>query len=127
MIDHISLHVSDLDKAKKFYGEALAPLGYAITKEFPEWNLFGIGIAGKADLWIQGDGAGKPTHIAYIAADKEIVQKCYDAGLAAGGTDNGGPGYRKEYSDGYYAAYVHDMDGNNIEFIFHDPSGTPAE
>lgn len=124
MIDHISLHVSDVEKAKKFYSETLAPLGYEIIKEMPEWNLFGIGVQGKADLWVQGDGAGKSTHIAYVAPDKETVQKCYDAGLAAGGVDNGAPGYRKEYSPGYYAAFVHDQDGHNIEFVFHDPSVT---
>ncbi len=127
MIDHISLHVTDLEKTKKFYTETLAPLGYTLTSEHPEWNLIAYGIDGKSDLWIVGDGASKSQHIAYAAADKETVQKCYDAGLAAGGTDNGAPGYRKEYSPGYYAAFVHDPDGHNIEVVFHDPAGTPAE
>ncbi len=127
MIDHISLHVTDFEKSKKFYSETLAPLGYTMTGEFPEWQVAGFGIEGKADLWIQADGAGKSQHIAYVASSAAAVQQCYDAGLAAGGTDNGAPGFRKEYSPGYFAAYVHDPDGNNIEFVFHDPAGTPAE
>jgi catechol 2,3-dioxygenase-like lactoylglutathione lyase family enzyme len=123
MIDHVTLHVQDIDASKKFYTEALKPLGYAPTTEMPEYKVVGFGVDGKSDLWLVGDAAGTPPgHIAFIAHDADSVQKFYDAALAAGGTDNGAPGYRKDYSPGYYAAFVHDLDGHNIEVVFKDPN-----
>lgn len=122
MIDHISIHVNDIDTSKEFYSKALAPLGYAITTEMPEWKVVGLGVDGKSDIWLVGDGSDKAGHVAFVAHDTETVQKFYDAALAAGGTDNGAPGYRKEYSPGYYAAFVHDLNGHNIEVVFHDPN-----
>jgi catechol 2,3-dioxygenase-like lactoylglutathione lyase family enzyme len=126
MIAHVTLHVSDIDKSKEFYGKMLAPLGYAQTAQFDEWKVVGMGVGGISDLWLVGDAAGTPPgHIAFSAKNKDEVQKAYDAGIAAGAKDNGAPGYRKDYSAGYYAAFVHDLDGHNIEFIFNDPS--PSE
>jgi catechol 2,3-dioxygenase-like lactoylglutathione lyase family enzyme len=124
MIDHTTLHVSDWDKSKDFYSKTLAPLGYTQTSEFAEWKVTGYGIGGKSDLWIVADGPDKPGHIAFTASSKEEVQKAYDAGLASGGKDNGAPGYRKDYAPGYYAAFLHDPDGHNIEVVFHDPAPT---
>ena len=124
MIHHISINVSDIAKAKEFYSKALAPLGYTLISEFPEWSLAGYGEAGKPDTWIHASGAAvtQTSHIAYVAGTKEAVSAFHEAGCAAGGTDNGAPGYRKEYSPNYYAAFVHDIDGNNIEVVFMDPS-----
>jgi catechol 2,3-dioxygenase-like lactoylglutathione lyase family enzyme len=128
MIDHIVIHVSDVEKSKKFYTEALKPLGYTFLSEHPEWNLIGLGMSEeRKQLWIVGDGAEKATHVGFLADGKETVRHFYDAGLANGGTDNGAPGYRKGYSPGYYAAFVTDPDGHNIEALFRDPNGTPAE
>ena len=125
MIAHAMLHVSDIDTSKDFYTKTLGPLGYSILSEFPEWKVVGLGENGNSDMWIVGDGAEKPSHVAFAASDKDAVQQFYDAGLAAGGSDNGAPGYRKDYAPGYYAAFVKDPDGHNIEAVFMDPH--PAE
>lgn len=125
MIDHVTLHVNDWAKSKDFYSKALAPLGYEQISEFAEWKVTGYGVNGKSDLWIVADGADKAGHIAFIANSKDAVQKFYDAGISAGGKDNGAPGYRKDYSPGYYAGLVNDPDGHNIEVVFHDPA--PSE
>jgi len=125
MIDHVSLRTSDTAKAKDFYSKALAPLGYSVMMEFPEYGVFGMGADGKADLWINGKGVEDETHLALVAKDKTAVDGFYKAAMAAGGSDNGKPGYRKEYTPGYYAAFVKDMDGHNIEVVFHDPN--PSE
>lgn len=122
MIDHTSIHVSDIGKSKAFYDQALAPLGYTMLSEFSEWKVAGYGVGNKSDFWIAGDGAKQLEHIAFAALDKETVEKFHAAGLAAGGTDNGAPGYRKDYSPGYYAAFVKDPDGHNIEAVYHDPT-----
>jgi len=122
MIDHVTVHVNDISKSKEFYMKALAPLGYAVTTEMPEWKVVGFGVEGKSDLWLVGDGFGKAGHVAFVAHDMDTVQEFYDAGLVSGGKDNGAPGYRKEYSPGYFAAFVYDPDGHNIEVVFHDPN-----
>lgn len=124
MIDHVSLHVSDFVKAKEFYAKALAPLGYAVISDYAEWSVAGLGANGKPDLWIKADGAHQASHIALVASSKEMVDGFYKAALEAGAKDNGAPGYRKEYSPGYYGAFVLDVDGHNIEAVFHDTSVT---
>jgi predicted lactoylglutathione lyase len=123
MIDHLSLHVRDLDKSKAFYTKALAPLGYALISDYPQWKVAGFG-AGRPDIWLSGKEVTQATHVVLAAESKEIVDAFYKAGLEAGGTDNGAPGYRKEYSPGYYAAFIHDFDGHNIEVVFHDATVT---
>ncbi len=125
MIDHAGFHVSDIAQAKEFYAKALAPLGYTLLAEYPEWNVAGFGIAPKADFWLNGKGVNDANHVAFAANDKSAVDGFHKAALAAGGEDNGAPGYRKDYSPGYYAAFVKDLDGHNVEVVFHDPN--PAE
>ena len=129
-IDHTSLSVSDYEKAKRFYGAALAPLGVAVLMEFPMdggSSVAGIGTPGKPFLWVSGGGKTLPrVHIALRADSRAQVDGFYAAAIAAGGTDNGPPGLRPQYSQHYYAAYVLDPDGHNIEAVTHTPPG-PAK
>ena len=117
MIDHTGLYVSSIAKSKAFYAAALAPLGYTLLMEFEE--SAGFGVAPKPDFWI-GEGAPNvpPVHIAFRAATRAEVDEFHRAALAAGGRDNGAPGERP-YHPGYYAAFVLDPDGNNIEAVHH--------
>ena len=124
MIDHTGVHVSDLAKSKEFYSNALAPIGYSMLSDFPEWNVAGYGENGKSDFWISGGGSQQVGHVAFAVKSKAEVDSFYTAGVASGGTDNGKPGYRKDYSPGYYAAFVKDPDGHNVEVVFHDPNPT---
>jgi len=122
MIDHTGFPVSDVDKAKTFYEAALKPLGLKMTFEvkgkvvgFGEEHMeFGVSL-----------GESRHAHIAFAATDKEAVNTFHAEAIEAGGTDNGAPGYRKNYSPGHYAAFVRDPDGNNIEAVFRDPN--PSE
>ena len=121
MIDHVSIKVKDVEQAKAFYEAALAPLGYARGIEYPGgMQLLVEGEPG--DVWVAPlpEGAESvPTHVALRAADAAAVDAFYEAALAAGGTDNGAPGPR-DYHPGYYAAFVYDPEGNNIEAVIHD-------
>lgn len=121
MIDHVSIKVKDAEQAKAFYEAALAPLGYARGIEYPGgMQLLVEGEPG--DVWVAPlpEGAeAVPTHVALRAADAAAVDAFYEAALAAGGTDNGAPGPR-DYHPGYYAAFVYDPEGNNIEAVIHD-------
>ncbi len=122
MLDHIGVYVADFERAKKFYSVALAPIGYSMLKEFPEWSTAGFGGAdGHSDFWISQRESAHNVHLCFKADKKDAVDAFYKAGLEAGGTDNGAPGYRKEYDAGYYAAFVTDPDGNNLEVVFNDP------
>jgi catechol 2,3-dioxygenase-like lactoylglutathione lyase family enzyme len=121
MIDHIRLYVSDLQKSKDFYLAALAPLGYEKVMEFP--TSVGIGVQGKPDIWLTADEHGHihGTHVALRADSRKIVDEFHKEAMAAGGTDNGAPGIRADYHPSYYAAFVHDPDGHNIEAVCHTP------
>lgn len=121
MLDHIGVYVNDIEKAKAFYAAALAPIGYSILSEYPEYSVFGIG-SGTADLWIAQREANHNVHIALVGSSKATVEAFHAAALAAGGSDNGAPGYRKEYSPGYYGAFITDPFGNNVEVVYHDLS-----
>jgi catechol 2,3-dioxygenase-like lactoylglutathione lyase family enzyme len=119
MIDHISLRVQDYPRAKAFYAVALAPLGYQAVMEFP--GTVGMGVDGKPDFWIsQSDETSHPTHIAFTC-QRAQVDAFHAAALQAGGTDNGPPGLRPDYHPNYYAAFVLDPEGNNIETVCHAP------
>ena len=127
MIDHIGFPVSDYVRAKAFYTQALAPLGYSLIIEVmqddrPGEPAAGFGANGKPDFWICGEGAlNKPVHIAILAKDRATVDAFYKAALAAGGRDNGAPGIRAHYHPNYYGAFVLDPDGHNIEAVCHAP------
>ena len=119
MIAHTSLPVSDYKKSKAFYIKALQALGYQNNMEYGDAGGFNDGK--NTDFWITQERTVVPTHVAFEAKDRNQVEAFYKAALAAGGKDNGGPGYR-DYWPGYYAAFVHDFDGNNIEAVWYDYS-----
>jgi catechol 2,3-dioxygenase-like lactoylglutathione lyase family enzyme len=120
MIDHVVLEVADLAASKEFYGAALAPLGYREVMEIPD-RVIGYGIEGNPDFFIRTGGARGTVHIAFTSPDQETVESFHAAALGAGGRDNGSPGLRPRYHDNYYAAFVYDPDGNNIEAVCHLP------
>ena len=119
MIAHTTLPVSDYQKAKTFYHAALAPLGYSNNMEYGEAAGFNDGK--NTDFWISRENSVVPTHVAFEASSRKQVEAFHKAALAAGGKDNGDPGYR-DYWPGYYAAFVLDPDGNNIEAVWYDYS-----
>jgi catechol 2,3-dioxygenase-like lactoylglutathione lyase family enzyme len=119
MIAHTSLHVSNYAKSKAFYTKVLEPLGYRNNMEFGEAAGFNDGK--NTDFWIGAHSTVVPLHVAFEAKSSAQVEAFYKAALAAGAKDNGGPGYR-DYSPGYYAAFVYDLDGNNIEAVWYDYS-----
>jgi catechol 2,3-dioxygenase-like lactoylglutathione lyase family enzyme len=136
MIDHLGLPVSDLARATEFYRYALEPLGYGIVMqvsaaETGHGGAVGFGAPGKAadfqsgkpSFWI-GEGERLPGHIhvAFVAPSRAAVDAFYRAALAAGGKDNGPPGLRPHYHANYYAAFVLDLDGNNVEAVCHAPA-----
>lgn len=124
MIAHTSIPVSDYQKAKDFYTKVLGTLGYTQTMEYGEAAGFNDGE--NTDFWIGVNEKGVvPIHVAFAAKNKEEVENFYKTALAEGAADNGGPGYRKEYWPGYYAAFFHDPDGHNIEAVFYDHSQVP--
>jgi catechol 2,3-dioxygenase-like lactoylglutathione lyase family enzyme len=123
MIDHVSVRVQDFSKLLAFYRDALAPIGYQVVMEFP--GAAGLGAGGKPDLWLmQTDQTLNPTHLA-IVASRPLIDAFHAAALAAGGTDNGPPGLRADYHPHYYAAFVRDPEGNNIEVVCHEAPGAP--
>ena len=117
MLDHIGIPVSDLTRSKQFFVAALAPLGYKVI--FDLADAVGMGAEAFPAFWI---GRGQPRvslHIAFSASDRGVVDAFHRAALAAGGRDNGQPGVRAHYHPNYYAAFVYDPDGNNIEAVCH--------
>jgi catechol 2,3-dioxygenase-like lactoylglutathione lyase family enzyme len=124
VIDHIGIPVSDYARAKAFYSAALAPLGYALLREVQQHGstspAAGFGADNKPDFWIGGEGGlNRPVHVAIAAKTRSAVDAFYQAALAAGATDNGPPGLRPHYHPNYYAAFVFDPDGHNIEAVCH--------
>ena len=119
MIAHTSLPVSDYRKSKAFFLKALAPLGYTSNMEYGEAAGFNDGK--NTDFWISKEKSVVRTHVAFEAKNSDEVQAFHKEAVAAGGKDNGGPGYR-DYWPGYYAAFVLDPDGNNIEAVWYDYS-----
>ena len=118
MYDHIGLKVKDLDASVRFYTAALAPLGHVPGSG--DKTYAGIGPKDAPALWLYaaGKSAGSGTHIGFRAPDRASVDRFHKAGLKAGGRDNGAPGLRADYSPTYYAAFLIDPDGNNVEAVF---------
>ena len=122
LIDHLQLVVRDLDASRRFYKALFAvlevPLGGDAEDHFWADELFVSGLDSPAS---NGALTGR-THLAFQAKDPATVQRAYDAMVAAGGEDHGAPGERQQYHPGYYAAFVLDPDGNNIEVVYHGPA-----
>ena len=128
MIDHTGVGVSDYERSKRFYTDALAPIGYTMLMEVPKEFTGGVGVAGfgeapKPDFWIHGGEPNKPPiHVAFRVDSRALVDAFYKAAIEAGGTDNGPPGLRPHYHQHYYGAFVRDPDGHNIEAVCHLPA-----
>ena len=126
MIDHLDITVADLARSEAFYLCALAPLGVALVYRNAS-NVAGgqtIGFGASADPTFcirSGDRATTPLHIAFCAATRAAVDAFHAAALAAGGRDNGAPGLRPYYASNYYAAFVVDPDGHNVEAVCRSP------
>jgi len=128
MIDHVSIGVSDLARARAFYDAVLAPLGYRRMFDFEEASGYGrseahpLG-AQALPFWIatNGEPPALNGHICFSAPYRGAVDAFHSAGLAAGGRDNGKPGLRPGYHPNYYAAFIIDLDGYRIEAVRHQP------
>jgi catechol 2,3-dioxygenase-like lactoylglutathione lyase family enzyme len=137
LIDHIGLNIADFTRSRAFYDATLTPLNIAVvmtvTAEQTGKNAqVGYGKtadsgdiqAGKPTFWIgQGEPLGNRLHVAFVADSRAEVDAFHAAAMAAGGTDNGPPGVRPHYHPNYYAAFVLDPDGHNIEAVCHQPPG----
>ncbi len=117
MIAHASLPVSDLERSKRFYVQVLAALGYHNNMTFEDAAGFNDGR--NTDFWIGRKEPLVALHLAFEASSARQVEAFHRAALAAGARDNGKPGYR-DYWPGYYAAFVLDPDGHNIEAVWYD-------
>jgi catechol 2,3-dioxygenase-like lactoylglutathione lyase family enzyme len=117
MYDHIGLKVRDIDASVRFYSAALAPLGYELCSR--NETGAGFGPPGEPALWLylSREAAGPGSHIAFRAPDHAAIRKFHAAGVKAGGRDNGGAGPRADYSPSYFAAFLIDPDGNNVEAV----------
>ena len=125
MLDHTGIAVSDLNKSKAFYVNALGPLSISLVMEVTAEQTgdgahAGFGKDGKPFFWIGSGGRPSgPAHFAFTAKSRDEVVAFHRAALAAGGKDNGPPGLRPHYHANYYGAFVVDPDGNNIEAVCH--------
>ena len=128
VIDHAGLRASDLPSSRRMYEAALAELGFSVTSEGEfegdAYVLFGRTGNDDFSLHAVGTAPGRDrvttgAHVAFVAPDAGAVERWHAAALRNGGTDNGPPGLRPEYSGRYVAAFVLDPDGNNVEAVFH--------
>jgi catechol 2,3-dioxygenase-like lactoylglutathione lyase family enzyme len=124
MIDHMGIPVSNIAKSRAFYEAALGALGMSVQMEVPPeqtgdgTTALGFGVPGEKIFWIaDGEKVGEGVHVAFRADRRQQVDDFHAAGLRAGGHDNGAPGPRPNYGPNYYAAFVYDPDGANIEAV----------
>ena len=130
VIDHVGIRVSELATSRGMYEAALTELGFEVLGEGEfegdAYVLFGRGTSDDFALHSIGTERGRDrvttgAHIAFQAPDNASVERWYAAAIENGGTDNGAPGVRPEYSGRYFAAFALDPDGNNVEAVFHAP------
>lgn len=123
VVDHVLLVVKDLGISRSFYTPALRPLGITTLYEQPDCVAYGV--EGADDFAICQGRPSEPTstaaHVAFVADDRRAVDAFYEAALVAGGRSKHAPDLHPEYHAGYYAAFVYDPDGNNIEAVHHGP------
>ena len=128
-VNHLGIPVSDIQRSKRFYSSALAPLGMSIVMEIsPDRTESGgtvVGFGTEHDngvFWIgDNERVGEGVHVAFDAESHAAVRAFHKAALAAGGRDNGEPGLRPNYGPHYYAAFVFDPDGVNVEAVCDNP------
>ena len=127
MIDHVGIAVTELDRSRTFYEAALGPLGMSVQMEVggdkteSGGSALGFGIPGEKIFWIaDGEKVGEGTHVAFKADSRDQVDAFHSEGLKAGGRDNGAPGLRPHYGPSYYAAFLYDPDGVNIEAVCYE-------
>lgn len=116
MFDHIGIRVRNLDAAARLYAAMLAPLGHVAGSAGDGYA--GFGPKGRPSLWLHlSENTNNGCHVALRAESREAVERFYAEGLKAGARDNGRPGVRTDYAPNYYAAFLLDADGNNIEAV----------
>ncbi|HCK85165.1 MAG TPA: glyoxalase/bleomycin resistance/extradiol dioxygenase family protein [Hyphomonadaceae bacterium] len=115
MVDHVNIPVREMESAKRFYEAALAPLGYRCLMR--DGDALGFGVSTWSFGLVRTDATFPPVHIAFAAQTREAVTAFHAAALAAGGRDNGQPGFRRHYDPNYFAAFVLDLDGHNVEAV----------
>lgn len=116
-LDHFSYTATDIAKSRAFYEAALKPLGISVLMDFGE--TIGMGVDFPFFWLAKAEGAPGHVHVAFRVNTRAEVEYFYDAAIAAGGRDNGGPGLRPEYHPNYYGAFVLDPDGHNVEAVCH--------
>ena len=126
MLDHLGFVVTDFVASRSFYLAALGALGLEVVGEGESWAMFGAD--GRPELWIGAAepaaapaGGSGPVHLAFQVGQRWLVDEFHAAGLRTGGRDNGGPGLRPQYHADYYAAFLFDPDGHNVEAVCHLP------
>lgn len=127
MLDHVDIIVRDIAKSRAFYKQSLLPLGFSVEMEIDQNNAGGkvVGFGTKDDPFFtiaDGERPNEGLHIAFRADSRALVDAFYEAAIAAGGKDNGKPGIREKYGPTYYAAFVYDPDGFNVEAVCHKPA-----
>jgi catechol 2,3-dioxygenase-like lactoylglutathione lyase family enzyme len=116
VFDHIGLRVKDLPRSIQFYQAVLAPLGYVLCHQ--DAGSAGFGPKGQPALWLYPTSDARSTaHVAFKASERATVDRFHAAAVSTGGKDHGAPGVRADYADNYYAAFVLDPDGNNVEAV----------
>jgi catechol 2,3-dioxygenase-like lactoylglutathione lyase family enzyme len=117
MYDHIGLRVRDLGASVRFYRAALEPLGHELGHQSDA--MAGFGSSDATGLWLSRapEAGERGVHLAFAAKGRAAVERFYKKGLAAGGRDNGAPGLRADYGPSYFAAFLVDPDGNNVEAV----------
>jgi catechol 2,3-dioxygenase-like lactoylglutathione lyase family enzyme len=115
MYDHLGLHVKNLATSIAFYQAALAPFGYELCSR--DDTSAGLGRPGQPALWLYAAKTSGAAHVAFRAPSRAIVDRFHARGVESGGRDNGKPGLRADYAPTYYAAFLIDPDGNNVEAV----------
>ncbi len=121
LFNHVQIKVKDLERSRKFYNCIMAALGYQVVLEINEVVLgYGTSVHDMFEIrqFDEKSPLSQRVHIAFNAPSKESIDAFYRSALASGGKCNGEPGFRPQYEDGYYAAFVIDPDGHNIEAVY---------
>jgi catechol 2,3-dioxygenase-like lactoylglutathione lyase family enzyme len=127
MFSHVTVGSDDIARAKAFYEAVMTPLGYARVIDHDDYFAYGETAASPASFWVLPPFDGRPAergngwHCAFLAPSRAAVDAFHAAALTAGGSDEGAPGLRPDYSETYYGAYVRDPDGNKLQAVCYRP------